>query len=119
MTMTEIGNVGRFVAAACLLPKGSRKEDFSMAGDTLKPDEVVKKIEAVRGSKMEVTFRPYEQVEKEEEEEQMVYPNKMWAQIEVLASRNIVEESILRPIVNELCPGVKLLTVEDYLKKFW
>ncbi|CAO2652030.1 Nn.00g003130.m01.CDS01 [Neocucurbitaria sp. VM-36] len=63
MTMTEIGDVGRFVAAACLLPKGSWREDFSMAGDTLKIDEIVKIIEKVRGGLMAVTYRQYEEID--------------------------------------------------------
>jgi hypothetical protein len=119
MTMTEIGDVGRFVAASCLLPQGTWKEDFSMAGDTLKLDEVVKNIEEVRGAKMEVSYRPYEHVEFEEQKEEVFYPNKFWLQIELLVCRNTAGEGIVSPVVNELCPSVKPSSVEDYLKKFW
>ncbi|KAH7092320.1 hypothetical protein FB567DRAFT_235860 [Paraphoma chrysanthemicola] len=119
MTMTEIGDVGRYVAASCLQPKGSWKEDFSMAGETLKLDEVVRKIEQVREAKMDVVYRPYEQVELEEKEEEVSYPNKFWLQIELLVCRNIVGEGIVSPVVNELCQNVKPLSVDQYLRRFW
>lgn len=119
MTFTEIGDVGRFAAAACLLPKGAWKEDFSMVGDTLSLDEMVRVIEKVRGRKMQVTYRPYEQVEREEQENEIVYPNGMWLQIELLVAQNIVGGSIVEPIVNGLCPDVRPVSVEEYMRRFW
>jgi hypothetical protein len=118
MTMTEIGDVGRFVAATCLLPKGTWTEDFSMTGDTLRLDEIVRIIEQVRGDKMEVSYRSYEQIEKEVREE-TVFPDKMWVQLELVVACNAVKEGIMPPIVNNLCPSVTPLSIGAYLKKFW
>ncbi|PVH91427.1 NAD(P)-binding protein [Periconia macrospinosa] len=119
MTTTEIGDVGKFVAAACLLPKGSWKEDFGMVGETIHMDEVVKIIESVRGKKMEVTFRPYDQVVEENQKEEIVYPNKFWGQLEEMVARNAVGEGIVNPVLNELCPEVRPMSVEQYVRKFW
>ncbi|KAF2182049.1 hypothetical protein K469DRAFT_713128, partial [Zopfia rhizophila CBS 207.26] len=41
ITLTEIGDAGRFVAAACMLEKGKWEEDCSMVGETVRMDEVV------------------------------------------------------------------------------
>lgn len=119
ITLTEIGDVGRFAAAACLLPEGSWQEDFSMVGETLRMDDVVKKIEEVRGGKMEVSYRSYEQIAEEEAKEEVFYPNKMWLQLELVSVRNKVGEGITSPILNRLCPSVKPISVEEYLRKFW
>ncbi|KAH7356033.1 hypothetical protein BKA66DRAFT_474373 [Pyrenochaeta sp. MPI-SDFR-AT-0127] len=120
MTMTELGDVGRFAAAACLLPQGSWKEDFSLASETLRMDKVVQIIEKVRGKKMNVTYRKYEEIEKEEAEVDVSNVSKLlWLQIELLASRNAVGEGIVEPILNKLCPSVKPMSVEEYMKKFW
>lgn len=119
MTITEIGDVGRFTAAACLLPKGSWREDFSLASETLRMDEVVRTIEKVRGKKMEVTYRKYKEIEEEEAKAEVFYPTKFWLQIELLAGRDAVGEGIIEPVLNELCPSVRPITVEEYMKKFW
>ncbi len=119
LTLTEIGDVGRFVAAACLLSKGNWQEDFGMAGETLRMDEVVDLIEEVRGGKMKVEHREYDLVTKEEGEEEVIYPDKFWLQIELMAGEDKVGAGIISPVVNELCPTVRPLTVRDYLKKFW
>lgn len=119
MSTMEMGDVGSFVAAACLLPPGAWKEDFGMVGETIRLDEVVKIIEKVRGQNMEVTYRPYEQVIEEEAKEETVYPNKMWAQLEVMLTRNRVGDGIVEPVLNELCPQVKPMSVEDYVRKYW
>lgn len=119
MTLTEISDVGRFVAAACLLPKGRWQEDFSMAGETLRLDEVVKMIEEVRGGTVDVKHRPHETIEREEEAEDIGYPNKFWLQIELLVAENKVGAGILPAIVNELCPAVKPISVREYLNMFW
>lgn len=119
MSMMEIGDVGRFVAAACCLPAGSWKEDFSMVGETIALDDVVRIIEKVRGKKMEVTYRPYEQVVEEEEKEKVIYPNKFWGQLEIMTARDRVGEGIVEPVLNVLCSDVKPMTVEEYVHKFW
>lgn len=119
ITMTEIGDVGRFVAAACLLPKGSWKADMGIVGETLRLDEVVAIIEKIRGSKMEVTHRPFSQIEQEEAKATIFYPNQFWLQVELATARNKSDALIMSPDLNALCPSVKPLSVEQYMRKFW
>jgi len=68
MTLTEIGDVGRFVSAACNLPHGEWKENFGMVGSTVGMDELVRVIEEVRGREMDVKYRTLDQVRKEKEQ---------------------------------------------------
>ena len=58
LSLTEISDVGRFTAAACLLPTGAWKEEFNFVGEAIRMDEVIEIIEKVRGRKMEVIYRP-------------------------------------------------------------
>lgn len=116
ITMTEIGDIGRFVAAACSLPKWERS--FGMVGETLRMDEVVRLIEEVRGKKMDIEFRTQEQVQKEKERE--TNPHRLfWLELEEVYSRDREDEAVIRPVLNELCPDVKPMSVQDYLRKYW
>lgn len=119
MSMTEIGDVGRFVAATCLLPPGSWQEDFMLSGDTQKLDNMVGIIERIRGAKMEVSYREYETIEKDVAKVETFYPNKMWLQLELEVAKNETGHCIMGSTVNDLCPSVKALTVESYMEKFW
>ena len=116
ITMTEIGDIGRFVAAACSLPKWERS--FGMVGETLRMDEVVRLIEEIREKKMAVEFRTQEQVRKDKGRE--TDPNRLfWIELEEMYTRDREDEAVIRPVLNELCPDVKPMSVEDYLRKYW
>lgn len=117
-TLTEIRDVGRFAAAACLLPFGSWKEDFSMAGETMKMDEVVRIVEEVKGEKMEVVYRDFETVVRENEEEGHFY-RKFWYELEEMMAREEIGESVLEPVLNQLCTDVKPTTVKEYVREYW
>lgn len=118
VTMTEIRDVGRFVAAACLLPKGKWDENFSMVGETLSMTDIIQIAENVRGKKMEINYRPFEKVLQDKEKEVDFY-RKFWYELEEMNARDTVGEGIVEPILNKLCPGVKPLGVEEYVKKYW
>ena len=114
--MTEIGDIGRFVAAACSLPKWER--NFGMVGETLRMDDVVRLIEGVREKKMDVEFRTPEQVRNGKERE--TNPARMfWWELEEMYSRDQEDEAVIRPVLNEVCPHVKPMSVQDYLRKYW
>jgi hypothetical protein len=119
MSMMRISDVGRFVAAACLLPCGTWQEDFGMVGDINALDEIVRKIEKARGGKMEVVYRSYDQVVEEDRNETEVYPGKMWTQLEVMMAEDRVGAGTVEPVLNELCPEVRPMSVEEYLETFW
>lgn len=81
-------------------------------------DEVVTIIEEVRGGKMNVEYRTFEQVRKEKEEckdEMMLF----WIDLEAMCATNEEDKGIIRPVLNELCPHVKPISVEAYVRKFW
>ncbi|ORY07010.1 hypothetical protein BCR34DRAFT_604013 [Clohesyomyces aquaticus] len=123
ITMTEIGDVGRMVAAACLLPKGAWREEFGMVGETLGMDEVVRVIEEVSGRNMEVSYRAFEQMVRDMEEEKDDY-RKFWKELEGMYARDVVGEGVLMPVLNEvlLAHGVVVQTpsrVEDLVRKIF
>jgi hypothetical protein len=119
ISLTELSDVGRFTAAACLLPEGAWKEEFNFVGETIRMDEVVKTIEKVRGKKMEVSYRPYKQIVEEEAKETVEWPNKFWLQAEMVHALDEVGQGVIEPVYNDLVPQVKPMLVEEYLKKFW
>ena len=53
--LTDIGDVGRFVAAACEMPLGKREPTMSMFGESVKMNEVVGFLEKEIGVHFEVT----------------------------------------------------------------
>lgn len=118
VTMTEIRDVGKFVAAACQLSQGKWQENFSMAGETIKMNDVCTIAENVRGQKMQIEYRPYEKTVELKEKEEHFY-RKFWYELEEMNARNAVGEGIVEPILNELCPDVKPITVEGYINKYW
>lgn len=116
ITMTEIGDIGCFVAAACSLPKWERS--FGMVGETLRMDQVVRLIEEVRERKMDVEFRTQEQIRKEKERE--TNPDRVfWLELEEMYSRDREDEAVIRPTLNRLCPNIKPMGIDDYLRKYW
>ncbi|KAL9115634.1 MAG: hypothetical protein Q9227_000002 [Pyrenula ochraceoflavens] len=121
ITMTELGDVGRFVAAACELPLGEWKEDMFCVGDTLRLDEVVEIVERMRGRKMEVKYRTVEEIRQDlgKAREKGDVLGVMWLQLQEMCTRDEEEASWLTPVVNQMCPQVKATTVEEYVKRFW
>jgi hypothetical protein len=116
ITMTEIGDIGRYVAAACSLPKWERS--FGMVGETLRMEEVVRLIEEVRGRQMDVTFRTPEQVLEDKEREEN--PDRLfWLELEEMYSRDREDEAVIRPTLNKLCLDIRPVSVRDYLRKYW
>lgn len=54
MSMTELGDIGRFVAAALNLEKGKWEAGMGMVGSTVDLQEVARKVEQVTGRKFEI-----------------------------------------------------------------
>lgn len=125
ITLTEIGDIGRFVAAACCLPDGSWKESMEMVGETINIDDVSRLVQEVTGENLERT--PVDKAELQHRADsipgigtnrkEMV--TKMISQINIMTLDEQVGCCILRPTVNSLCPGVKPVGVREYLTKAW
>ena len=52
ITLTDIRDIGRFVAAACELSEGRWQTSMEMAGDTIDADEVTRIIEEISGEQL-------------------------------------------------------------------
>ena len=116
--LTEMNNIGEFVAAALDLEKWER--DMNIVGSIIRLDELVRIAEEVRGKKFEVVKLEKKGLVEEHAalgEEQFV--KQLWVEYKLLLTADKVGESFLDPVVNELCPGVKAVDVESYLKKYW
>jgi hypothetical protein len=123
ITLTKIGDVGRFVAAACELPDGSWKSSMSMVGETLTVAEVSKTIEDITGVQLKRSTIDANGLRRRVDSIQGVGTNpvdivkKLWTQLELVIIEDTEGAGWLAPVVNELCPRVKPSTVREYLLK--
>jgi hypothetical protein len=116
ISMTSVEDVGKFVAKSLDLEKW--EPTSSMVGQTLRMDEVVHIAEKVLGCRWEVVRVPVADMEKKAAEEKDSI-KKMWLDIGLMFSRDLEGEGFLKPRLNRLCPDVKPLTVEGYLRKYY
>ena len=125
LTMTDIRDIGRFVAAACTLPDGKWQSSMEMVGETINGDEVIKLIEEASGKKLK--RRPVDEAELQHRadsiegirssREEMV--TKMISQINVAMIEEKIDMCVLNPTVNKLCSDVKPTSVRVFLTKCW
>ena len=121
LTMTDIADVGRFVAAACELPLCTWKPYMGMAGDTLGVDTIAHKlgqtigtpfsISNVKASHLEERVAGIHGMGTSREE----IWTKMLSQMELIMIEEKEGYAIQEPYLNKVCPHVKPSTVEDYL----
>jgi hypothetical protein len=116
MSMTEIGDVGRFVAAACSLPRW--EERMGMVGETVRMDEIVRMVESLRGRRMEVVYRPMERI-REEKAREPDWGRVFWLELEEMYARDAEDEGVIRPTLNRLCPDVRPMKLNEYLTRYW
>lgn len=123
--MTSLRDIGRFVAAACELPDGSWSESMEMVGETVSIDEVTLVIEMITGKKMEVRTVGREKLQQRADgidgigstrEEVLM---KMVSEINLLVLEEKEGMCLLRPVVNELCPDIKPMSVRDMIEMAW
>lgn len=118
VTMTSMGDVGRFVAASLELSKWEK--NMSMAGETLTMGELLSHAEEVTGKKFKVDVLKSEDVEKKLEScAEEDFMTRLWCEFNLAYSRDQVDETVLQPVVNGLCPGIKPISVREYMEKFW
>lgn len=119
IAMTELWDVGRFLSFACELPFGQWEQDMGMAGDTKSMDEVVQIIEKVRGRKMEVTYRTFEQISSDAQVE-LDLVRKFWYELELAYARDVNGEGWYDTPLNDMSKGkVTPMNIEDYVTKYW
>ncbi|KAK2875632.1 hypothetical protein FQN49_001549 [Arthroderma sp. PD_2] len=119
ITMTNIRDIGRFIAAAIDLEEPWGKRELGMAGSTLQFDEMVPLFEKYTGRKMEI--RPFNK--KQVQERAANSPGgvegiivQMECQLKMVCCQGGIP---IEPTLNQLCPDVKPMTVEEFLRKYW
>jgi uncharacterized protein YbjT (DUF2867 family) len=115
LTLTDIRDVGRFVAAALELEEWGGRE-LGMAGDTLGFEELIRLCERYTGKKVEVrrvTIQQLEERLKEIPNEDML--KRMDCQIAMACAR---DGSVVPGVLNEVC-SVQPVKVEEFLRKYW
>ncbi|KAF7125971.1 hypothetical protein CNMCM5793_002330 [Aspergillus hiratsukae] len=115
LTLTDIRDVGRFVAAALEMEEWGGRE-LGMAGDTVGFDELVRLCEKYTGKKVEVRRVKMQQLEdrlKEIPDEDVL--KRMDCQIAMVCAR---DGSVVPGVLNEVCK-VQPVKVEEFLHKYW
>ena len=125
MSMCELGDVGRFVAAALDLDKW--EDEMSMVGSTTTMDEVVwmaermgrlMRTETVTKEQAQQRIAGFDQqLEKDSPAEAM--KGKMLAQMMECLCDDQVGSGIVKPLLNELCPQVQPLAFDEYITMYW
>lgn len=118
ITMTTMRDVGRFFVASLELPKW--EEYMSMVGETLTMGELLAHAEAVTGKKFLVNRLTRAYLEKRLSElAPDDYMAQMWTEFKLAYTRDLDDEMVLKPVVNELCPEVQPIGVREYMEKYW
>jgi uncharacterized protein YbjT (DUF2867 family) len=122
ITMTELGDVGRFVAEAVGLAEGEWEEEMGVAGDTVRFDEIVGWFEEATGRKIEVRMLGRKELEEtlKEREKEGDTLGMLGAQFFLCCCEDRVGLSVVEGVVNRKCPtAVMPVTVRVYLGRFW
>ena len=128
LTMTELGDIGRFVAAAVDLDEGRWEADMGMVGSTVHLEDVARVAEKVTGQKLEIKHITKEELKQREDDfdEQLrkgfalpALLGKMVTQLMQCVCDEEVGNQILDPVLNRLCPDVRPVGYEEYVERFW
>ncbi|KAL9131685.1 MAG: hypothetical protein Q9217_000426 [Psora testacea] len=123
ITLTEISDIGKLVAAACELPLGSWKPAMGMVGETIAVDEVVELLHAKIGGSFDVTTVNRSDLLRRAASTKGLGSNraeivsKMVSQLVLVMLEDKEGMAILEPTVNRLCPQVKPCSVAEYLSR--
>ena len=121
VTLTDIRDIGRFVAAACELPDGQWRRSMEMVGETIDADDVTRIIEEVSGKKFRRRTVDKETLQTRVSKVEGIGSNreeiveKMISQIELMMLEDREGMTITRPVVNKLCPHVIPTSVRDFV----
>ncbi|KAH7139051.1 hypothetical protein B0J11DRAFT_588692 [Dendryphion nanum] len=119
ITMTSVKDVGRLVVASLDLPSGKWEENMTMAGETLTMGELLAHAEAVTGRKFKVSVVKQADLERKMGEiAQDDFMGQMWTEFKLAYIRDMDDEVVLKPVVNQLCPKVEPMGVREYMEMF-
>ncbi|KFY42860.1 hypothetical protein V494_02202 [Pseudogymnoascus sp. VKM F-4513 (FW-928)] len=120
VTATDIRDVGRFVVAAIDLEEPWGGRELGMAGSTMRFDEVVRLCERYIGRPLEVRGVTRQQLEERlcgisADQVEGIIP-RMECQLSMVYCDG---DGHVDPVLNRLCPWVRPMTMEDFLRKYW
>lgn len=124
ITMTDVWDVGKFVAAACDLPLGRWEAFMGMVGETIEISEVTKMIGRASGRDLRVTKVRRSELEQRQrrddaDDHRDEIVTKMVVQFEMLEIEDARGTGVVNPILNKMFPDIKPKSVEQYLKDCW
>ena len=129
ITTTSITDIGKFVAAALDLPRGSWDGFMGMAGTTATLAEIRAvlaestnapniKDETIAANNCEDIEKKYDaKLAKGFSVEALI--GKMVAQMEKASCQDTIGGCIVEPKLNKLCPDVEVIDLRTYLKEVW
>lgn len=111
VTTTDIRDVGRFVAASLDLEKW--EPESGMSGSTLTLHQLVGVAEKVMGKTFDKSYLPVKALEGMGKQ-----PGRAGFLGQALLSQALGYAEV-KPRLNELCPEVKPIGIEEFLHKYW
>ncbi|KAL9108177.1 MAG: hypothetical protein Q9227_007032 [Pyrenula ochraceoflavens] len=122
LTVTEVGDVGRFVAAVLDLEEWPSDGEIGIVGQTLPLQEFVELAERVRGKYFTVT-----RVSREEWVRRAGTPLSLSAGMEQIMDTMIAQHmvaccdgrTVMDPVANRLCPQIRPMSIAEYMQKAW
>ncbi|KAK8160872.1 isoflavone reductase family protein [Phyllosticta citrichinensis] len=119
VSFTLLHDVGRFVAATCMLTEGSWLEEMSMVGETMRLDDVVELVRSVLGIELEIVGVRKEELRRRADGIQGIgqtpqeMHKKMVAQLDLAM---LDDEGALEPVCNQICFLVKPMGIKEFLQ---
>lgn len=125
ITLTNIWDVGRFVAAACEMPLGSWEPCMGMIGETLAVEDVTELIGRVSGRPLRTSIVHRRELEARQRKEQGRDDHRdeivarMVVQFEMLEIEDRAGAGLIDPVLNRIFPHIRPTRVEEYLQECW
>lgn len=117
VTMTDIRDVGKFVAAALDMDEPWGGRELGMAGETVNLADIVELCKKYVSKDIQVKTVSVSELQRKIDS---LDPSDILARVELeypmVCGRG---GSVVKATLNELCPEVKPTRIEDFLKKYW
>ncbi|KAK7608313.1 isoflavone reductase family protein [Phyllosticta paracitricarpa] len=119
VSFTLLHDVGRFVAAACLLTEGSWLEQMSMVGETMRLDDMVELVKNALGIELELVAIGEEELRRRADGIQGTGETSQEVHRKIVAQLDLAmldDKSALEPVCNQICFLVKPMGIKEFLQ---
>lgn len=118
ITLTTVGDVGRFVAASLDLPAWRGRMD--MVGETVTMGQLLRHAEQVTGKTFRVTALQADAIRRKMATFSWDdFSGLLWSELDLAYTRDKDDEAVLQPVLNNHFPDIRPVTVHKYLEKAW